>query len=268
MYIHLPFVEMRGNPSRDSKVVSQALFGEEVRVSHSLGDWVCMATPDGYSGWVPKGSFVIRESPYIKNLEVTRLRSHLYAEMDTEFGPILTLAYGSKLHLLEASDPRWVKVLLPDGHQAYIQKGDVEQEPFEIVSFSKKFLGIPYTWGGRSSFGYDCSGFIQMLYRKMGIDLPRDARQQILNGTPISLAELELSDLIFWGKNEGLIGHVGMYLSGGEFVHTSSRENKPYLRISKLTDFEWSGDEKAYYPYRCARRYPSLLFPKNSRNNF
>jgi hypothetical protein len=252
---------MRENPSRDSKVVSQALFAEEVRISHSLGDWVSITTPDGYSGWVLKGSFVLRENPYIKNLQVTRLCAHIYAERDTEFGPILSLAYGSKLHLLEALDFRWLKVLLPDGRQAYIQKGDVEQEPFEIVSFSKKFLGIPYTWGGRSSFGYDCSGFIQMLYSQMRIHLPRDTRQQILQGTPISLSELELSDLIFWGKNEGSIGHVGMYLSGGEFIHTSSRENKPYLRISKLTDFEWSGDEKAYYPHRCARRYPSLSRP-------
>ncbi len=255
MCIHLPFVEMRERPSQQSKVVSQALFGEEVHVSNRLDGWVNIMTPDGYSGWVPADSFVTSENPYSKDLEVTRLRAHIYGAMDTEFGPILSVPHGSKLHLLDSSDPRWLKILLPDGRQAFIQKGDVEPEPFELVSFAKKFLGLPYTWGGRSSFGYDCSGFVQMLYGKLGKNLPRDARQQILQGKPLPLNQLTLGDLIFWGKSEREIMHVGVYLSEGEFIHTSSRENKPYLRISKLTDFEWSGDGKACYPYRCGRKY-------------
>lgn len=255
MLIHLPFVEMRERPSRDSKVVSQALFGEEVQAAHTSDGWISITTPDGYSGWVPERSFITSEDPYSKDLEVTRLCAHIYGDRDTEFGPILSVPHGSKLHLLESSDPRWLKILLPDGRQAFIQKGDVEPETFDLVPFAKKFLGLPYTWGGRSSFGYDCSGFVQMLYGKLGKSLPRDARQQILQGTPIPIDQLTLGDLIFWGKSEMEIMHVGMYLSGGEFIHASSRENKPYLRISKLTDFEWSGDGKAYYPYRCARRY-------------
>lgn len=254
-WIHLPFIEMREKPACKSKVVSQALFGEEVQIANRHEDWFSIITPDSYSGWVPKGSFVSLEKPYLTDLEVTRLQAHVYEEAETEFGPILTLSYGSKLHLIEASSPRWLKVLLPDGREGFIQKGDVEPEIFELASFSKKFLGLPYTWGGRSSFGYDCSGFVQMLYTRLGIRLFRDARQQIGQGEPISISQLDLGDLIFWGKSEETIGHVGMYLEKGEFIHATARENKPYLRMSKLADLEWSGDEKAYYSYRCARRY-------------
>ncbi|MCH9717001.1 MAG: C40 family peptidase, partial [Gammaproteobacteria bacterium] len=48
----------------------------------------------------------------------------------------------------------------------------------EMIFLSQKFLGCPYTWGGRSSFGFDCSGFVQMLYKEMGICLPRDSGPQ------------------------------------------------------------------------------------------
>lgn len=255
MVIHLPFVEMREKPARESKIVSQALFGEEVQVVKPGAGWFSIATPDGYSGWVPAGSFVNLKKPYQTDLEISRLQAHIYAKAETEFGPLLTLPHGSKLHLIDGSDPRWLQILLPDGREGFIQKGDVETESFELVSFAKKFLGIPYTWGGRSSFGYDCSGFVQMLYAQLGIRLLRDARQQIAQGRPIAMGQLDLGDLIFWGKSEENIGHVGMYLEEGEFIHATARENKPYLRMSQLTDLEWSGDEKAYYSYRCARRY-------------
>ena len=125
-----------------------------------------IATPDGYLGWVEAGSFIQR-TEYSKDVEVSRLRAHVYGKADTEFGPILTLPFGSHLEKID-SDARWHRVRLPDERVAFIQIGDVAEEPFDLVSFSQKFLGLPYTWGGRSSFGYDCSGFVQMLYARLG----------------------------------------------------------------------------------------------------
>lgn len=252
--IHLPCVGMRGGPSEDARVISQALFGEEVRPQKTSGDWVLVRTPDEYSGWVKTGSFAVCERPCRPDLEVSRLQAHVYCGPDTAFGPLLTLPFGSKLEEIEGGDVRWCKVLLPDRQAVFIQRGDVEAEPFDLANFSKKFLGLPYTWGGRSSFGFDCSGFVQMLYSRLGIQLPRDARQQIARGRPLAIEKLELGDLIFWGKSETEIGHVGMFLQEKELIHTSARENKPYLRISQLTDPEWRGEQRAYYPFRTARR--------------
>lgn len=257
-YIHLPVVQMREAPDFASKVASEALFGERIELKDRSGSWQLIATPDGYSGWVPSsGSFIARDKPYLPDLEIIRLRAHVYKAPDTEYGPLFTLAHGTKVKLMDSFDSRWNRIELPDGQLAYIQKGDVGSEPFELVRFAKKFIGLPYTWGGRSSFGFDCSGYVQMLYQRMGIHLPRDARQQILDprAEPISMDALVLGDLIFWGNSAMEIRHVGLYLGGGEFIHTSSRENKPYLRISRLDDFEWSGQIGACYPYRSARRY-------------
>jgi Cell wall-associated hydrolases (invasion-associated proteins) len=71
------------------------------------------------------------------------------------------------------------------------------------MELSKRFLELPYTWGGRSSFGYDCSGFVQMLYRQMGIFIPRDAIDQMHweKFTPIPIEEAQLGDLYFLGPS-------------------------------------------------------------------
>lgn len=243
---------MREAPKALSKVVSQALFGEVVEVRERNGEWILIATPDRYEGWVKADSILGRDQPYPGEIETTRLNAHIYETPDTEYGPLMTLPYGSKLQVLDSSDPRWIQIRLIDERTVFIQKGDVASTPFELISFSKQFLGLPYTWGGRSSFGFDCSGYVQMIYGRLGISLPRDARDQIQHGKKVPLEELHLGDLIFWGKSENEIKHVGMSLGGETFIHTSVRENLPFLRISKVSDFEWSGHKDAFYPFRSA----------------
>lgn len=252
---------MRESLSHDGRVASQAIFSEKVIIENADGEWICIKTSDGYQGWVPSSSLVSRQTPYETDLTVSRLCVHVYGVKDTEFGPIKTLPYGAKLRALDTTDVRWIQVELLDGTVGYIQKGDVLPEPkmhkkVDLVEFSKNFLGLPYTWGGRSSFGYDCSGFIQMLYSKIDIHLQRDARQQILDNRfcEVSVDKLEPGDLVFFGKAADKIGHVGMYIGNGQFIHATPRENKPWLRISNLSDKEWAGTADVYYPYRTMRQ--------------
>jgi cell wall-associated NlpC family hydrolase len=194
-------------------------------------------------------------------VKTSRLTAHVFGIKDTEHGPIKTLPYGSKLQVLDATDARWLRISMPDGKEGFIQKGDVVAEPQlskkeDLVQFSQKFLGLPYTFGGRSSFGYDCSGFVQMLYSQIGINLQRDARQQILDKRfrTISLNDLEPGDILFFGKTEHKIAHEGMYIGEGRFIQSGVRNNTPWIRVSLLSDLEWSGSSEAFYPYREARQ--------------
>lgn len=260
-YVNKPVVDMRESPSHESKVVSQTIFSENIAVEKEFEGWAYIITPDQYSGWVPKNSFVPLDEPYQTSLTVSRLAAHVYAVKDTEFGPFKTLPYGSKLCALNATDTRWVEVLLPDGKVCYIQKGDVapEQEIHgkeDLIAFCKKFIGLPYTWGGRSSFGYDCSGFVQMLYSQIGVNLERDAKQQVLDNRfqTVSVDCVKPGDLIYFGKSEQKITHVGMYLGDGQFIHSVVRECQPWIRISSLLDFEWSVHNEAVCPYRVFRQ--------------
>lgn len=261
LYINEPVVDMRENPTNDSAIASQALFAEEVRIEKQSDGWSCITTPDGYLGWVPSEAIVSRTSPYESSVRTSRLTAFVYGIQDTERGPIKRLPYGAKLQVVDASDSRWLKISLPDGKEGFIQRGDVIPDTQiakkgDLVEFSQKFLGLPYYWGGRSSFGYDCSGFMQMLYSQIGINLQRDSKQQILDGRfrTIKIEELEPGDLIFFGKSEQKIMHVGMYLGDGRFIQSTVRENKPWIRISLLSDPEWNASSQATYPYRTARQ--------------
>lgn len=269
-YVITSEVEMREEAANSSKVVSQARFAEEVKVREIKGEWSLITTPDGYSGWAHSHALVFSEIMYETAIKTSRLKAHLYSVEATEYGPILSLPYGSPLKLMDDSNAQWLIVALPNGQCAFIQRGDVAVEPplnkkQDLVHFSQKFMELPYTWGGRTSFGYDCSGFVQMLYGQIGIHLQRDAKQQILDDRfqEVSLDDLEPGDLIFFGKTDGKIGHVGMSIGKDRFIHASSRENSPWIRISSLHAAEWNGNPETYYSLRIGRQ---LIAPQPLQN--
>lgn len=269
-YVNEPVVDMREEATENAKVVSQALFAEKVEIGQEIDGWYSITTPDGYSGWIPSKALIALPEPYMPNAVTNRLISYVYGVKDTEYGPIKTLPYGSPLFAREAESPRWVQVTLPDGVEGYIQRGDIASisslpDKQAMVDFSVNFLGLPYRWGGRSSFGYDCSGFVQMLYRRMGVQLQRDSKQQILDDRfqTIPIEDLEPGDLIFFGRSAEKINHVGMYvgdfLGKQHFIHATVRENQPWIRVSRLTDPEWSGQSDSSCPYRVARRWVGYI---------
>lgn len=87
-----------------------------------------------------------------------------------------------------------------------------------IVNSAKKYLGVPYVWGGTSPKGFDCSGLVQYVCRQNGISVPRVASSQRNAGTYVSRANLQPGDLVFFG-NGGRISHVGIYVGNGNMIH-------------------------------------------------
>lgn len=267
-YISSPVIDMREQPKQESEIVSQAYFSEEVSVIEEAQNWVKIETAiDHYQGWVQKDSLCQRKDSFLSNpltaiAKVNQCVAHVYGVQDTVYELILTLPFDSRLEVIEQkqeSNSRWIKVSLVDGREGYIQRGDVTfNSTFlnrdQMCSLSSQFLGLPYTWGGRSSFGYDCSGFVQMLYRQMGIYLPRDSKDQMQwkGFTTISIDSLLPGDLIFFGLAEDKIRHVGMYLGNNQFIHATTAENLPYIRMSRLSDPEWNGSGR--FNYRATRK--------------
>jgi hypothetical protein len=178
---------------------------------------------------------------------VTSLYAHVYRERNLiRHKPLLTLPFESRLQTGDISDDGWIEVRLPDGRSGWIQRGDVtlDLRPLDsaaMLDLSRRFLGLPYTWGGTSSFGYDCSGFTQMLLRQRGIMIPRDAHDQAgWDGVrQVARENLEPGDLLFFGPDAGRITHTGMYLGRDEFIHATAHE-RPVVQISRLTDEHWT----------------------------
>lgn len=103
----------------------------------------------------------------------------------------------------------------------------------EIINFAKTFLGVPYVYGGASPAGFDCSGFIQYVFKEFGFSLARTAGAQSLFGMDVSLDELQPGDLLYFkGRNinSTSIGHVGMVtaVANGkiEFIHAAGKSVK------------------------------------------
>lgn len=153
-----------------------------------------------------------------------------------------------------ATVENWHRVVLRNGQLGYISADDVAVLPYEVTSaqtnpnrpsasaggspngvnelleYSFNYIGTRYVWGGNSlTNGIDCSGFVQQLFGKIGVELPRTAAQQALVGHKIErLEDLRPGDrLYFWSRSRNMIGHTGIFLGffpdgGAYFIHSSS----------------------------------------------
>ena len=89
----------------------------------------------------------------------------------------------------------------------------------EAVALAKTFLGVPYVWGGTSPSGFDCSGLVQYVYAKLGVNLPRTTWEQVKCGTSVSKGNLQPGDLVFFNCEGEYCSHVGMFVGGDQFIH-------------------------------------------------
>lgn len=254
---------MYSQPSDKSDVVSQAIYGNNVTLLVARGEWSRIQTSDRYKGWVPSRQLriILTGDGYATSgptVQVESLFANIYNEPDiTKHKPVITVPFETKLEVAaedtgDAKKPPapppdgWLQVRLPVMRTAWIQTGDVIPDPKplsipESIELAKKFLGIPYLWGGRSSFGFDCSGFTQMLVRARGITMPRDAdKQAAWSGVlPVDRKDLQPGDLLFFGSSPKEITHTGMYIGDGEFIHDTT-SGHPVVQISKLDDEPWT----------------------------
>jgi cell wall-associated NlpC family hydrolase len=255
--VSVPVADMFSKPTADVDVVSQAIFSTNVEEIAEQDDWIQIRTPqDGYTGWISRADLV---EPHGKAgyattgeiAEVEQLRSNLYREPDvTTHAPLMTLPFEARIEVTqEKPGGRWLKVNLPDQRVAWIQQGDVvlsmnggaDLKPHmtvpQIVEFSHRFLGLPYTWGGSSSFGYDCSGFVQMLMRQRGYLIPRDADVQAAwsGFEPVKISKLRAGDVLFFGS-DGKITHTGMFIGHKKFIQATTHDH-PVIQISPLDGY-------------------------------
>ncbi len=282
---------MHSAPSDAVDVVAQALLGTNIKVlaseKNAKGEeWFRIETPYTYRGMFnvlglmgdPKGPVTplwmigtsLRlvdegQKPYASEgtvFKVTSLMANIYVTDDvTKSKPLIVAPIGVKLEVDDCGE-RWCRVKLPCGTIAWIQKGDGEVvdaaapqkklSPDETTALAKRFLGLPYFWGGHSPFGFECAGYVQLLYRLSGYDILADAKDTDLQMTRSGLIKVpagqeQARDLIFFGRAPGRISHVGMMIGPDEFIHATTHE-KPMVQISNLRDPYWQA------LYQTARR--------------
>jgi cell wall-associated NlpC family hydrolase len=251
----VPVANMYSEPSGQKNVVSQALYGSNVRLLEAQGEWSRIQTDDRYKGWTPSRylRLILSGDGYAtsgKTVQVESLFANVYREPDVaRHKPVITIPFESRLEVIaegKGNDEGWLKVRLPDMRGAWVQAGDVVSGPKpltipESIELGKRLLGLPYLWGGRSTFGFDCAGLTQMLLRQRGVTIPRDANQQASwsGGVAVRRQDLEAGDLLFFGSSAKNITHTGMYLGDGQFIHAATNGH-PVVQISRLEDQPWT----------------------------
>lgn len=129
------------------------------------------------------------------------------------------------------------------GTQTIVSRGDVDRSVVnKLIEFAKSLLGTKYVYGGSSPAGFDCSGFVQYVFKNFDINLPRTAKDQSTVEEYVSYSNLQPGDLVFFKTlGSSVINHSGIYIGNGEFIHSSSGAGK--VIISNIT----SGYYKDHY---------------------
>ena len=249
--------DMRKSPRPHAERVSQLLFNMECEVLRREGEWTLVTAPDDYRGWVRSHYLSQFSLGGGERATVSRLYCPVYGE---EKGLRTRLSFGTNVSGRPAG--KFFKFDWPDGGRVRIPRSHLRTAPtgrgerVELEELARRFLGIPYLWGGGSSYGFDCSGFVQRLCGYFGLDLPRDSEQQEQCGKRLEIDDLrEESERLKSGDLIFFEGHVGLSLGEGEMIHSCRRENGV-----ALTDLTTKGgySQELREIYRCVRRFERL----------
>lgn len=219
-----PLVPLRVSNSERSEMTSQLLFGDYVRILEREEKWFYIENiTDGYKGWADaKMVTLVTETAFQKSRtqKSDRLLHAYNIIYNTKINQSKLIPGGSTIYDLIDDE------FIIDGESWSLIEPDSFAvgyfDRYRIIDTAKQYLNAPYLWGGKSVLGVDCSGLVQLVYAIGGYLLPRDASQQVGQGKLVDfLSESLPGDLAFFGKEDGIITHVGILTDNSSIIHAS-----------------------------------------------
>jgi cell wall-associated NlpC family hydrolase len=224
----VPAAPVRKKARHQSEMTSQLLFGETVKVIKTKGSlWVKVSSVhDGYEGWVANTLLLETNEQAAKQLSEC-VTSELFTTI--QMGAVsLHLPFASSLPAFKEGQGM-INERSYQFNGKYSNRSEQQPGPWLVKQLTSQWLNAPYMWGGRTIFGVDCSGFVQVIFKSMGIDLPRDAWQQAQEGQTVKkLKDAVCGDLAFFDDREEIV-HVGILLNNEQIIHASGK-----VRIDKI----------------------------------
>lgn len=267
-------LRLRSEPKNTSKTLSYASSNEVVVILSKSGAWY-RVNYNQQTGYMHENylDYFIREDVELGYGNVNGSDVRLRSGPGTDKTTITKLAKNSKVYIIGINN-QWFKVIYGD-HIGYIRSDyvDLTEVPYEnkasskapiffkrgestgitpspaalkeqssaaaaqIIATAKQYIGVPYLWGGTSTKGFDCSGYVQYVFRAHNITLPRTSKEQYTVGMAISKNNLRPGDLVFFNTSGNGVSHLGIYLGDNQFIHASSSNG---VTISSLNTSYWS----------------------------
>jgi gamma-D-glutamyl-L-lysine dipeptidyl-peptidase len=228
-YVTTNLLDLRGEPTNDSERLSQLFFADIVETSEERAGFVAIRQADGYNGWVD-----LRFLAPISRDEALEYRRKANAVIVTPQASVLDprtresipphfLYYGTLVRLHTGKGSAGI-ISTPDHKRLAVRAASVKStlpnrvktpSGAALIREAKRFLGVPYLWGGISASGYDCSGLTRTICARFGLYLPRDTKDQIGVGRHIERSDVKTGDLLFFKR------HVGFAIGKDGIIHAS-----------------------------------------------
>lgn len=224
MYINESSVNVRKEPSTSSEIVMVLALNTKLTVIGEEGDWYKVKTSEG-NAYVSKKLLSSKQTTTSRGGSITE---HTSTTTTNNVDKTTSVASTATATLLTTTT-----VAQSNAKSSSTQTSSSTTKGQEVVEYAKQFLGVPYVYGGASKSGFDCSGFTMYVYKKFGISMRHGAQAQAKLGTAVKVDKksatslkqnLQPGDLVFFLDYETMdeIGHCGIYIGDGKFIHASS----------------------------------------------
>lgn len=251
------YVNVRTQGSLSGSVIVRLNLNDTVTVLDKQNGWYKIKLSDGREGWVFGEYLSVRASSNVSrgDLEnatnvgiVTGNDVNVRNEAGLS-GSIITQLIKNTIVTVLDKQNGWYKIKLSDGREGWIygeyltlrsssttSRGEVDRSSIDkLIDFAKSFVDTPYVYGGSTPKGFDCSGFVQYVFKNVGVTLPRTANEQATVGEYVSYSNLQPGDLVFFKTlGSSVINHSGIYIGNGEFIQSSSGRGK--VIISSISE--------------------------------
>ena len=216
----VPAAAVRKKASHKTEMINQLLFGETMELMKKKKGWFKIRSlPDHYEGWV--------RSNQVEQIKEKDIQDNSWVAADL-FNTVIIeetkmcIPIGSSLPSYEEQGGFIAnKIYRFAGH--CFARNTIKPDEHFIQRLTHPWLNAPYLWGGRTPLGVDCSGFVQLIFKMIGIDLNRDARQQAKQGIEVKdLNDVKCGDLAFFNDDEEIV-HVGILLNKSVIIHASGK---------------------------------------------
>lgn len=241
--VNVSCCNLRTSGDYDAGMETQGLLGMPLRILEN-GTWLEVETPDGTPAWVLRSSLQLVTKEQLEHwnnspmVVVTSMYGFVYEKPDVNSQHVSDVVASDRLKLL-GQKGAFYNVEYPDGRKGYLSiniaskitdwRKSLKHDAKSIIATAQLHIGLPYMWGGASTKGVDCSGFIRTVFMQHDISMVHNASKQSRLGEHIVISpdfsNLLPGDLVFFGRkatddNPAHVSHVGMYLGNKKFIHS------------------------------------------------